>query len=426
MGSVTAGETVPAGSDDEITETPCTDQPAPTTKPMTEPMVEPLIEASVDDALPVLSLILPTFNEAENIVRVLERLMEALRDVPAEVIVVDDDSPDETWRVAREWAEDRSNVRVIRRTTDRGLSSAVLAGMQIAQGAVLGVMDADGQHDERILPDMVARVQGGADICVGSRAVDGGGYGEWSKPRRFASWVATQLAQTMLKVNSSDPMSGFFVVSREHYEATVASVNPRGFKILLEFLTRGSPAATEVGYVFRTREFGETKLTGGVIVDYLLALVELRFGLIVSAQFVRYALVGSTGMIVNLIVFLMAWLAGVEVAWSVMAGIIASVVFNFSAHNVFSFRPTAYRGRHWLRGLTVYGVFSLYGLIVQAAVFTAVHPLFVERFDGEVLPGVLANAGAIALAAVANYLLHEQFTWGRLGLEISRPHRVQS
>lgn len=375
---------------------------------------------------PVVSVVLPTYNEAGNIVSMLERLDAALVDVPHELIVVDDDSPDETWRIAQEYAADHAGIYVIRRSLERGLSSAVLAGMRAGRGSVLAVIDADGQHDETILPAMVERVQAGVDLCMGSRAVDGGGYGDWSRFRRFASWLATWMARVMLRVDASDPMSGFFAVSRDHYERMEGRINPRGFKILLEFLSRSDPTTSEVGYVFRNREQGETKLSGSVILAYLLALVELRFGLIVSAQFVRYALVGSLGLVVNLVTFLIAMALGSGPAVAVVLGIQASIVFNFTGHNRFSFRPTAYRGVRALHGLAVYELFSMYGLLVQAAVFAAIYGPISDRVEHELLAGGVANGIAVALAAVANYLLHERFTWGRLGLELARPKRVRS
>ena len=200
---------------------------------------------------PAVSVIIPTYNEAENVPLLLERLRRALVGLKHELIVVDDDSPDRTWAVAQAEAERDPLVRVIRRTDARGLASAVLAGMRGANGATLAVIDADLQHDTSVLPQMVAQVQAGADVCVGSRAIEGGSYGTWSKSRRFASWVATQLAWVGTGVSVSDPMSGYFVIGRTFFERTDERVNPRGFKILLEFLARGRPGRIEeVGYVF--------------------------------------------------------------------------------------------------------------------------------------------------------------------------------
>lgn len=241
-----------------------------------------MLTPKVDDSRlqvqkPTISIIVPTFNEAENIGILLDRLGTVLADQRYEVIVVDDNSPDETWRVAEQLAEHNHRISVIRRLSERGLSSAVLAGMAAARGAVLVTMDADLQHDEsRILELVDAIISGGADVCLGSREVDGGGYGVFRKRRRVASWAGATLARLVLQVPVSDPMSGFFAIARERYELIEDQVNPRGFKILLEFLARGpKPTVAEVGYVFGERVNGSTKLNGAVVLQYLRALLSL-------------------------------------------------------------------------------------------------------------------------------------------------------
>lgn len=226
---------------------------------------------------PTISVIVPTFNEAENISILIERLGTALEGHAYEVIVVDDNSPDRTWQVVEEIARHDHRVTVIRRMSERGLSSAVLAGMAAARGAALVAMDADLQHDERRIPELAAAVtSGGADVCLGSREAEGGGYGDFRRRRRLASWAGATLARLVLRVPVSDPMSGFFAVGRDRYELIESQVNPRGFKILLEFLARGpKPAVAEVGYVFGERLNGTTKLTGAVVLEYLRALLSL-------------------------------------------------------------------------------------------------------------------------------------------------------
>jgi len=226
---------------------------------------------------PTISVVIPTYNEADNIGVLLGRLNRVLENHAYEIIVVDDDSPDLTWQVVEEVARADHRVSVIRRRSERGLSSAVLAGMAAARGTALVTMDADLQHDERRIPQLAAAVTtGGADVCLGSRAAEGGGYGEFRKRRRLASWAGATLARLVLQVPVSDPMSGFFAVGRNRYELIQTEVNPRGFKIMLEFLARGpKPAVAEVGYVFGERVNGTTKLNGRIIWQYLRALLSL-------------------------------------------------------------------------------------------------------------------------------------------------------
>ncbi|MCP5025127.1 MAG: glycosyltransferase family 2 protein [Actinomycetia bacterium] len=370
-------------------------------------------------ARPRVSVVLPTYEEADNIGQALDEVGAALKGIPHEVIVVDDDSPDLTWKVARDHPSAGSRVLVIRRTEARGLSGAVVAGLQAARGDVLAVMDADLQHDPTILPGMVEAVSNGADVAVGSRAVDGGGYGEWSITRRLVSWVATLLARLAVGTELRDPMSGFFALSRSYYESTVAVVNPRGFKILLEFVSRGKPRVVELGYVFRERQHGATKLTSGVIVHYVLALIDLRFGRVVSTRFVKYAMVGSAGALVNLLTFLVARAVGATTTWSVILGVETSILFNYFAHNTFTFRAERHTGRHLVWGFGFFQVVSLYGLVVQLAVFRLVEGEGIFDWMGaQDLSNAAYAAVAILVATVGNYFLNVNFTWSWLGRSV--------
>ena len=186
----------------------------------------------------VASLVIPTYNEAENIVPLLEAIHAALDGFGHEIIVVDDDSPDQTWAVADSFAQAHPWVRVHRRVGDRGLSSAVLAGFALAQGDVLGVMDGDCSHDPAILPPLIKAVREGAQLAVGSRRIPGGGATDWPWVRRRMSDLATAVAKALLNLPLSDPMSGYFFVSRSFYEACLRRIQPLGYKILLSFYCR--------------------------------------------------------------------------------------------------------------------------------------------------------------------------------------------
>jgi len=220
------------------------------------------------------SLVLPTYNEAENVPRCVEAVCNVLADREYEIIVADDDSPDRTWEVAEGLGN--PHVRVLRRTADRGLSPAVVEGFEFAHGDRLGVMDADMQHDESILPQMVDALDT-AEFVIGSRAVPGGGYGDWSLARRFSSWGAATMARVILGVKLSDPMAGYFALRRDVFERARKQLSPKGFKIMLEIfcLARPSPF-TEIGYTFRRRQAGESKVSAKVAREYVRSLFELR------------------------------------------------------------------------------------------------------------------------------------------------------
>ncbi|MCP5030374.1 MAG: glycosyltransferase family 2 protein [Actinomycetia bacterium] len=240
----------------------------------------------------------PTYNERDNITTLLDRLGQVLIDFDYEIIVVDDDSPDQTWLLAEQRAESDRRIRLLRRVGRRGLSSAVVEGMTAAQGSVLAVIDADLQHDEAILPQLVSAViDDDVDVSLGSREAPGGDYGEFGPIRRAVSWGGAQLARQLTGITVSDPMSGYFCVSRARFDEVRSTINPLGFKILLELLARGrQPRVAEVGYQFRSRTRGQTKLTSGVALAYLRALVDLSLARTMPGLFIVYAIIAIAGL----------------------------------------------------------------------------------------------------------------------------------
>lgn len=356
---------------------------------------------------PTVSVVIPTFNEASNLPVLVRRLENVLNETSYELIVVDDNSPDETWKVGQELAEENRRVRVIRRMDTRGLSSAVMAGFAVAQGETLAVLDADLQHDERILPDLVSLiVDGQADVAVGSREAEGGSYGNFAPHRRFISWGGAQLARTMLGIAVEDPMSGFFVLSRARYESVVGSVNPRGFKILLEFLANGpKPQVAEVGYTFRDRLHGTTKLTSSVAASYLLALMELSFGRFVTATFSAYALVGVLGLMLRLSVEAAATAIGIAAAATIALEV--SIVSNYAFNNVFTFAPYRHRGPAMISGLIKFHLVAGYGLLVAVGVQSFLD----SKTPSTLLWDLIGLVCGVLVATVGNYLLNSSITW---------------
>lgn len=373
-----------------------------------------------------LSIVIPTYNERQNIELLCSRIDAALVGVEYEIIVVDDDSPDLTWELVETLGRVNPRISVIRRLDRKGLSSAVVTGLLSAKGACLAVMDADLQHDETKLARMLERVTiAGFDVCVGSRDAEGGGYGSWSASRKFVSSGARWLANLMVGKLVKDPMSGFFAMSKSYFNATVDKVNPQGFKILLEFLARGeSPKICEVGYVFSNRIHGETKLNASVILEYLLALIDLRFGWLIPNQFVKFGLVGISGSIVNLTGFAILQGAGASVPLSVFTGVELAIIWTYFANNFFTFTPMTFRGRDFVLGFLLYQVVCCYGLVVQISVVQMLLTNF-PILKANLLTLYAAYLGGVAFAALGNFFLHSYYTWNRLGFATLRPVRSQ-
>lgn len=222
-----------------------------------------------------ITLVIPTYNESENIPILLEKVFEVFKEsnLDGNVIVVDDNSPDGTWKIAEGLKEKYARLEVLRRLNERGLSSAVLHGFRSSKSDILGVMDADLSHPPEKIPELVEPIiKGEADIVIGSRYVDRGEIGDWALQRKISSKLATLAVKGL--TNVKDPMSGFFFLKREVIEGV--ELSPKGFKIALEILVRGKYyKVVEVPILFRDRIYGETKLNSGVIFDYFYHVVRL-------------------------------------------------------------------------------------------------------------------------------------------------------
>ena len=222
-----------------------------------------------------ITLVIPTYNEAGNIPILVEKVFKIFSDEKLEgkIIIVDDDSPDQTWKVAENLQDKYPNLKVLRRLEKRGLSSAVLDGFAMANTEIVGVIDADLSHPPEKIPELVAPIiNGEADFTLGSRYIDQGGTKNWPLKRRLSSKIATLAVLGLTKVK--DPMSGFFFLKKDLINNV--ELSPKGFKIGLEILVRGNcEKVVEVPIVFRDREYGESKLSSNVIVDYLVHVSKL-------------------------------------------------------------------------------------------------------------------------------------------------------
>jgi dolichol-phosphate mannosyltransferase len=227
------------------------------------------------------SLVVPTRNESHNLAELIGRLKPAIASEVGdsyEIIVVDDDSPDETWQVAAAMAAADSHVVALRRMEERGLATAVVRGWQAARGKLLGVIDADLQHPPEVTAELIAAMRSGADLAVASREAEGGGISDWSLLRLLISRGSRALGKLLLPGVLglvSDPMTGFFVVRRSAVEKL--RMAPCGYKILVEVLVRSRiENIVEVGYVFRSRQRDQSKASLRVFVDYVHHLFRLR------------------------------------------------------------------------------------------------------------------------------------------------------
>lgn len=357
---------------------------------------------------PMLSVVVPTFNEYSNLAEVVRRLDETLRGIKWEVVFVDDDSTDGTPQALRDIAQSDARVRYLHRIGRRGLASAVVEGILSTSASFVAVMDADLQHDETRLIAMLDRLRhSDCDVVVGSRYLEAGGVEGWDERRQTISRVATSLAHLLLKTELSDPMSGFFMLRRDAFDRSVRRLSSIGYKILLDILVSARPPLriAEVPYTFRNRLHGESKLDSAVTWEYVMLLLDKTIGRVVPVRFVMFMIVGGLGVFVHMLT-----LAVLNQAWNVSfmtsqtTATVAAMTFNFFANNLLTYRDKRLKGFWPLLGglLSFYAVCSVGAISnvgIAAFMFSQHYSWWISGFAG------------ILLGAVWNYAASSIFTW---------------
>lgn len=356
-----------------------------------------------------LAVIIPTFNERANLLPLLELLRNALQGIAWEVIFVDDDSPDGTASLARAMAAQDARIRVLQRVGRRGLASACIEGMLATAARYMAVMDADLQHDETLLPRMYELItKDQLDLVAGTRNAAGGSMGAFAKERVLLSGMGSRLSQMVCKCDLSDPMSGFFMVSRNFFEHVVHGLSGVGFKILVDMVASAQRPVrfAEIPYTFRNRERGESKLDINVGLEYLQLLLDKLIGHIVPIRFVLFAAVGSLGLLIHLGVLAALYYGGeVGFLYAQAGATLAAMTFNFLLNNVTTFRDRRLRGSRLIGGL-----FSYY---VACSIGAAVNLSFADFLLRAGLPWYVAGLTGMAVSSVWNYGVSAVFTWKR-------------
>ncbi len=353
-----------------------------------------------------LCVVVPTFNERDNVPRLLAKLDAALAGIAWEVIFVDDNSPDKTWDVVRGLSQSDPRVRCIRRIGRRGLSGACIEGILASSAPCVAVMDADLQHDETQLPKMLGLLQAGeAELVVGSRYVSGGSADSFGSTRLGGSLFATKIAKGLLHVDVADPMSGFFMIRRDRFEQLAPSLSVQGFKILLDIVATagGKLRVVEVPYSFGTRLHGESKLDSMVVLDFLgLVLAKFTHDL-VSLRFLLFALVGGLGLLVHLATLYIALGFGVQFAEAQAIAALVAMTGNFLLNNRLTYRDQRLRGGALLRGLLLFYLVCSVGLLANVGVAFSV-------YDQQPVWWLAGAAGAL-MGVVWNYGISSLFVW---------------
>lgn len=358
--------------------------------------------------MPELCIVVPTFNEADNVRPLVEALDRALAGRRFEVIFVDDDSPDGTAARVQDLARERTDIRCIRRVGRRGLSSACVEGMLATHADYLAVIDADLQHDERLLPRMLDMLKNGdCDVVVGSRYLDNGSERGGLSPLRAAgSRLATRLGKSVFRQHLTDPMSGFFMLRRGVFDNAVDRLYGKGFKILLDIISAhdGRLRIAELEYRMRPRASGDSKLDHWVVADFLLMLLSKKVRGVVPARFFLFVLVGLLGVGVHMLGLYAAYsLLGQSFPGAQALATWLAMTSNFFLNNSFTFRDRKLTGVAVWRGLLSFYLACSLGALINVALASFLFDLGAHW--------ALAGLVGAGIGAVWNFALSSWLTW---------------
>lgn len=371
-----------------------------------------------------LSIIVPTYNESQNIVRMLDSIAETLSPYKgSEIIVVDDNSPDGTAEMAKSHAKiistkKKIRIEIISRNGKLGLSSAIIKGVQYASGDFLVIMDSDFSHPPQVIPSIIQALQdSNYDIVIASRYVKGGSIIGWPFKRRLMSKGATKIAQYGLGIDVKDPVSGFFAFRRDIISGL--KFDAIGYKMLLEILVKTKGARVkEIPYTFTNRRIGASKLDANVMFDYLRAVLRLyRYGKSIrqkerrtSVRFLskagRFYTVGASGLLINYIASLLfnTFAPNLWFLYSTIIGILISMTSNFFLNKIWTFEDRKFNWKGTGIQLGMFMSFSSLGAIVQLLLVYAL----VENYKMDYPSSLIL---AVAVASVGNFLLNKKWTF---------------
>jgi dolichol-phosphate mannosyltransferase len=356
-----------------------------------------------------LTVVVPTFKERQNVPILLAKLMTVLAHIEWEVLYVDDHSPDGTADMVREFASTDRRVRIIERIGRRGLASACVEGMMASAAPYIVVMDADLQHDECVLPEMLRRIESDKlDVVIASRNTAGGSMGEFAKSRVKLSDLGRRISKLVCRCEVSDPMSGFFVVEAKFFRALVPNLTASGFKILVDILASSprAPRVGEVAYSFRNRQLGESKLDVSVQLEYIFLIIDKLVGRWLPTRFALFVLVGALGLIVHMAVLAPLYLNHRH--HFPQAQLIATAVamtFNFLLNNTVTFRDRRLKGWRVVTGLLTFYTACSLGAVINGA--------FASLLMRQGVAWYLAGISGTSISSVWNYGVNTVLTWRR-------------
>ncbi len=359
----------------------------------------------------MISIVIPTFNEVENIIPLLKNLTALVKDFEYEIIIVDDDSPDGTSDAVNKYMNFNRRIKLITRIGRSGLSSAIKEGLIFAQGKYLLVLDGDGQHHPSFILNMLEEIKKNkSDIVIGSRFLDTSKLEGLSNKRSFGSKIANKLARISLHKNYAkltDYLSGCFCLERETTKKFIRNIEINGFKFLYELLSlsKGSLFVNEVPLTFKERRFGDSKLDIAIVWDFLISIVHNLTLRLLPRSAISFGLVGISGVFVQLfITSLLVKIFLIEFYSALPFAVIVAATSNFLINNQVTFRSDRLENKALLVGLLKFLFVASLPVIANVGITTA----FYKYISPDTF---IAQIAGIGIVYAWNYLASSSFVW---------------
>ena len=349
------------------------------------------------------ALIVPTYNERENIEALYTTVASALSGLDWEIMFVDDNSPDGTAAAAEALASKDPRVRLVVRFHDRGLTSAVLQGIYSVTMPNVVVTDADLQHDLLKVPEMLRLLNADeADLVIATRyQAEGSAGGLSTRFRTLLSDLGTRIGKVLFRVPVSDPMSGFFAFRRKSLLPVLTRVDPLGFKILLDVLLlgRGQMRVREVPYSFHSRHAGSSKLNWRVQWDFMIqVLYHLMHGFI-PHDLISFVLVGASGAVLQFTILGIFYAAGLAAETGQAAAIVSVTLWNFLLNHYLTFHRELKLGRDLLQKFVLYALATAIGIMLNISAATlTLESLRLSRLPESLLGACIDTIWRFAIA----------------------------
>jgi dolichol-phosphate mannosyltransferase len=356
---------------------------------------------------PELSIVIPTFNEKDNVRLIIQKLRYVLSKIRWEVIFVDDNSADQTAQLIKQIGQKDFRVRIIHRIGRRGLSSAAIEGMLASTAPYILLMDADHQHDETLIPHMLTKLKRKhLDLVIASRFTEDADQASMSYLRTQISRFANKISRSCIDYEVKDMMSGFFILKSSVIQNTAPYLSKIGFKILADILasSKNKLKIEEMPYTFRARHKGESKLDARVTYEFILLILDKLLGRLIPLRLISFLIVGSIGLVVHILTFLyLHFYLSLDFKIAQIISVLFAITSNYTLNNALTYFDLRHKGDQWFKGLLSFMLISGLGAMANVG-------LSFIMFDHSI-NWQLSLISGILVGVMWNYILTQKYTW---------------